>query len=108
VEFDDDVERATDAMAEAAAGLMREAEYKPYILAPLEIFGVDAFEAGQLVIKARIKTVPLKQWLVGRELRKRIARVFNQRGIRMPTPRMVVDLRRPPAASQKSEGESRK
>ena len=108
VEFDDDVERATDAMAEAAAGLMREAEYKPYILAPLEIFGVDAFEAGQLVIKARIKTVPLKQWLVGRELRKRIARVFNQRGIRMPTPRMVVDLRRPPAASQKSEVESRK
>ena len=101
VEFDDDVERATDAMAEAAAGLMREAEYKPYILAPLEIFGVDAFEAGQLVIKARIKTVPLKQWMVGRELRKRIARVFNQRGIRMPTPRMVVDLRRPPAASQK-------
>ena len=108
VEFDDDVERATDAMQEAAAGLMREAEYKPYILAPLEIFGVDAFEAGQLVIKARIKTVPLKQWLVGRELRKRIARVFNQRGIRMPTPRMVVDLRRPPAASQKSEVESRK
>jgi small conductance mechanosensitive channel len=108
VEFDDDVERATDAMEEAAAGLMREAEYKPYILAPLEIFGVDAFEAGQLVIKARIKTVPLKQWLVGRELRKRIARVFNQRGIRMPTPRMVVDLRRPPAASQKSEVESRK
>jgi len=108
VAFDDDVERATDAMAEAAAGLMREAEYKPYILAPLEIFGVDAFEAGQLVIKARIKTVPLKQWMVGRELRKRIARVFNQRGIRMPTPRMVVDLRRPPAASQKSEVESRK
>jgi moderate conductance mechanosensitive channel len=108
VEFDDDVERATDAMAEAAAGLMREADYKPYILAPLEIFGVDAFEAGQLVIKARIKTVPLKQWLVGRELRKRIARVFNQRGIRMPTPRMVVDLRRPPAASQKSAVESRK
>ena len=26
------------------------------------------------MIKARIKTVPLKQWLVGRELRKRIAR----------------------------------
>ena len=108
VEFDDDVERATDAMEEAAAGLMHEPEFKPYILAPIEIFGVDAFEAGQLMIKARIKTVPLKQWMVGRELRKRIARVFNERGIRMPTPRMVVDLRRPPAASQKSEVENRK
>jgi len=108
VEFDEDVGRATDAMDEAAAGLMHEPEFKPYILAPLEIFGVDAFEPGQLVIKARIKTVPLKQWLVGRELRRRIARVFTERGIRMPTQRMVVDLRRPPAASQKSEVESRK
>ena len=97
VAYDDDVDRATDAMAEAAAGLMNDPEFKPYILAPLEIFGVDAFEPGQLVIKARIKTVPLKQWLVGRELRKRIARVFSERGIRMPTPRMVVDLRRPAA-----------
>jgi len=108
VAYDDDVERATDAMAEAAAGLMNEPDFKRYILAPLEIFGVDAFEAGQLVIKARIKTVPLKQWVVGRELRRRIARVFSERGVRMPTPRMVVDLRRPPAASQKSEVESRK
>ena len=60
---------------------MNDPEFKPYILAPLEIFGVDAFEPGQLVIKARIKTVPLKQWVVGRELRKRIARVFSERGI---------------------------
>ena len=68
-------------MADAAAGLMNDPEFKPHILAPLEVFGVDAFEPGQLVIKARIKTVPLKQWLVGRELRKRIARVFRERGI---------------------------
>jgi small conductance mechanosensitive channel len=100
VAYDDDVERATDAMAQAAAGLTNEPEFKPYILAPLEIFGVDAFEPGQLVIKARIKTVPLKQWLVGRELRKRIARVFSERGIHMPTPHMVVDLRRPRLKAQ--------
>ena len=105
VAFDDDVERATDAMAEAAAGLMNEPDFKPYILAPLEIFGVDAFEAGQLVIKARIKTVPLKQWVVGRELRRRIARVFSERGIHMPTPRMVVDLRRS-TSSHKAQGTS--
>ena len=38
----------------------------------------------QLVVKGRIKTVPLKQWTVGRELRKRIAKTFRERGIRMP------------------------
>jgi hypothetical protein len=36
------------------------------------------------VLKGRIKTVPLKQWTVGREMRKRIAKIFRERGIRMP------------------------
>jgi moderate conductance mechanosensitive channel len=108
IAYDDDVDRAAQAMTEAAASLMNDPDFQPHILAPLEVFGVDAFEASQLVIKARIKTVPLKQWLVGRELRKRIARVFSERGIRMPTARMVVDLRRPAAASRKSELESGK
>jgi len=48
------------------------------------MYGIDAFEPTQLVLKARIKTVPQKQWLVGRELRKRIAKIFRERGIRMP------------------------
>jgi small-conductance mechanosensitive channel len=97
VAYDDDVDRAAEAMTDAAAGLLNDPEFKPHILAPLEVFGVDAFEPGQLVIKARIKTVPLKQWFVGRALRKRIARLFSERGIRMPATRMVVDLRRTPA-----------
>jgi small conductance mechanosensitive channel len=103
IAYDDDVDRAVEAMTDAAAGLMNEPDFKPHVLAPLEVFGVDAFEPGQLVIKARIKTVPLKQWLVGRELRKRIARVFSERGIRMPTARMVVDLRRPKPARREGD-----
>jgi moderate conductance mechanosensitive channel len=106
VGFDDDVERATDAMVDAAAELMRDREFTPYILAPLEVLGVDSFEGGHLVIKARIKTVPLKQWLVGRELRRRVARVFKDRGIHLPTPRMVVDLRRPRHQAQGSSPKS--
>jgi small conductance mechanosensitive channel len=105
--FDDDVEPAADAMADVAAGMMEDPEYKPFILAPLEILGVDSFEGGHQMIKARIKTVPLKQWFVGRELRKRIARAFNERAIHLPTPRMVVDLRRP-TARHKAQGSSHK
>ena len=107
VGFDDDVERATDAMVDAAATLMREPEFMPFILAPLEVLGIDSFEGGHLVIKARIKTVPLKQWVVGRELRRRIAREFKNRGIHLPTPRMVVDLQGG-AERLKAQGSSHK
>src|SRR5688572_28847595 len=98
VAYDADVDRAIEAMRDAAASLLEDPAFKPHILEPLDVFGVDAFEPGQLVVKARIKTVPLKQWVVGRELRKRIARIFTDRGIHMPSTRMVVDLRRPARA----------
>jgi small conductance mechanosensitive channel len=83
-------------MRDAGATLMDDPEYRPHILAPLEIYGVDAFEPGRLVVKARIKTVPLKQWTVGRELRRRIARVFRERGIEIPLPQTVLVERAAP------------
>ncbi|MBI4888267.1 MAG: mechanosensitive ion channel family protein [Acidobacteria bacterium] len=91
--YDADVDRAIDAIREAGAGLAAAREYTPYILEPLEMYGVDAFEPGQLVVKARIKTVPLKQWLVGRELRRRIVKVFAERGIDMAPRLRFVDGR---------------
>ena len=44
----------------------------------------------RLIIKARIKTLPLRQWDVGREFRRRIAATFAERGI-------VMQVRTPPA-----------
>ena len=90
--YNDDPERVMAAMRDAAATLMSDPAFRPHILEPLDVYGVDAFDQGQLVLKARIKTVPLKQWLVGRELRKRIAKVFAERGIAPPTGRMIVTL----------------
>ena len=90
--YDEDPERVMAAMRDAAASLEGDAEFKPHILAPLEVYGIDAFQDSQLVLKARIKTVPLKQWLIGREMRKRMAKVFAERGIAPPTGRMIVTV----------------
>jgi small conductance mechanosensitive channel len=92
--YDADIDRAAEAMRQAAARVMDDAEFRSHILAPLEVYGVDSFEHGQLVIKARIKTVPQKQWLVGRELRRRIVQVFTERGIQMAAPFMTLHMER--------------
>ena len=86
VAYDDDPDQVAAAMQEAGASLMADPEFQPHILAPLEIYGVDTFENDRMTVKGRIKTVPQKQWLVGRELRKRIARLFRERGIDVPSP----------------------
>jgi moderate conductance mechanosensitive channel len=86
VSYEDDPETVVAAMKEAGAALEADPEFQPHILAPLEVYGVDSFENDRMIVKGRIKTVPQKQWLVGRELRKRIARVFRERGIEVPIP----------------------
>ncbi len=92
VGYNDDPERVIAAMRDAAKTLEADRDFKPHILAPLEVYGIDAFQDAQIVVKARIKTVPLKQWLVGRELRRRMAKVFAERDIAPPTGRMIVTL----------------
>ena len=87
---DDDPDTVMAAMQEAGNSLLEEPAFKPHILQPLEVYGVDDFQSGQIMIKARIKTVPLKQWTVGRELRKRIAATFKARGIQLPVTHMSV------------------
>jgi small-conductance mechanosensitive channel len=87
-----DPDMAGALMTSAAATMLEDPEFKPHILEPLEVYGVDSWEPGALTLKARIKTVPLKQWYVGRELRKRLAKAFTEQGIPVPIPEMLVNL----------------
>ena len=86
ISYREDTDRITDILRDVGAGLQGDAAYGPFILAPLEIQGVDAFAEWWLVMKMRIKTMPQKQWEVGRELRKRIKNALDAHGIEMPLP----------------------
>jgi small-conductance mechanosensitive channel len=93
VGYDDDTDRIVDAVSAVAAELMRDPAFAPSILEPLEVLGVDAFKASEVTLRFRIKTLPLRQWDVGRELRRRIKKAFDAQGIVIPGPQMTVTLR---------------
>jgi small-conductance mechanosensitive channel len=86
VSYYDDSDRIAETVREVGASLQADPAFGPAILAPIEVLGVDAFTAWSVKMKARIKTVPLKQWEVGRELRRRIIKAFEQRGFAIPFP----------------------
>ena len=86
ISYYDDPDKVADAVRELGAGLQADPVFGPSILAPIEILGVDAFDDWSVKLKARIKTVPLKQWDVGRELRRRVIKAFEQRGFTIPFP----------------------
>jgi moderate conductance mechanosensitive channel len=94
VDYVDDTDRVTALIREAGADLQKDPSFAPFILEPVEVVGVDDFKESSVSVKLRIKTVPLKQWEVGRELRRRIKKVLNREGIRSPLPKLDVTFSR--------------
>ena len=68
-----------------AAELRTDPVHGPNILEPLEVLGMEAFTESSVMLRVRIKTVPIQQWNVGREFRRRIKLAFEARGIEFPS-----------------------
>jgi small conductance mechanosensitive channel len=97
--YDQDVDRVVAILREAGDELARDPAYRDLVLAPLEVLGVDAFLDAKVTIKIRIKTLPLKQWDVGRELRRRIVMAFERHHIVLqtaPVPFYLIENRTAP------------
>jgi small conductance mechanosensitive channel len=86
VAYKEDTDRVVDVMTVVAEDLRKDARFGPMILEPIEVFGVDDFKESEVTIKARLKTVPIQQWAVGREYRRRLKKAFDARGIEIPFP----------------------
>ena len=93
ISYQEDPDRVTAVLRQIGAALQADSRFGPFILEPIEVLGVDAFAMWSLQLKVRIKTVPLKQWEVGRELRKRIKKTFDEQGIEMTFPERVMSVR---------------
>ncbi|WNM63398.1 mechanosensitive ion channel family protein [Candidatus Nitrospira neomarina] len=90
VAYKEDTDRVSSVMKEVGRDLQADPEIGPNILEPIEILGVDDFGESEVVIKARLKTLPIKQWMVGREYRRRLKKAFDQNGIEIPFPHRTL------------------
>ncbi len=90
VAYKEDTDRVVEVLQEIAKGMMQEEPYKQDILEPLEVLGVDKFADSAVIIKVRIKTMPIRQWVVGREMNRRIKKEFDRLGIEIPFPHMSL------------------
>ena len=90
ISYREDVDQVTDLLTEIGMEMESEEPYKSAILESLKILGVERFGESQLIIRMMVKTAPLKQWDVGRELRKRIKKRFDEKGIQIPFPHRVL------------------
>ena len=62
------------------------------IWSPLELQGVESFESGSAILRARFKTAPIKQWEVSRAFNLALKRQLDEAGLDLATPRLSVQV----------------
>jgi len=89
VAYKENTDKVTEVIREVLDGLKKDEFYGSSIL-ETEIFGVDGLGDSAVTIKGRIKTIPLKQWAVGREFLRRVKLEFDARDIEIPYPHQTL------------------
>jgi small conductance mechanosensitive channel len=76
-----DVDKAVALMKEVGKEVAQDPKYQPQILIPLDVWGVDQVGPDGVVLKGAVRTRPLQQWSVGREINRRLMLRFAENHI---------------------------
>jgi moderate conductance mechanosensitive channel len=90
VAYREDVDHVIRVIREVDEEIRADPEFRDDILEPIEILGLDQFGDSAVVIKARNKTKPIRQWAVGREFNRLLKKRFDREGIEIPFPHITM------------------
>jgi len=105
VGYAEDLARVKRVLAEVAHDLWDDEDFTAAIIEEPEVTGVETFTADAVSIRVLIKTRPLEQWAVAREMRQRIKARFDHEGIEIPFPQRVVWHREQAATREETAGD---
>lgn len=107
VAYKEKVDQVMTVIKDLGAEMRNDDYFKKLILADLEMLGVESFGESQVTIKFRIKTLPIKQWEVAREFRRRLKNRFDELGIEIPFPHRTLSWSGPKNADMKKASAQR-
>ena len=90
VAYKEDTDRVGEIMKTVAEEMSADSKYSSDILEPLEVMGVENFGDSAVVVRARLKTKPRQQWMIGREYRRRLKKAFDYHRIEIPFPHVSL------------------
>ena len=82
--YREDVARVRRVLSEVADDLWHDEDFEGVIIEQPEIWGIEAVTADAITMRVTLKTAPLEQWRVAREMRARIKARFDAEGISAP------------------------
>ncbi len=103
VAFSEDLTRIREMLRDVAHDLWEDADFRGDILEEPEVWGVERWDPDAVVVRVVLKTAPLKQWAVAREMRERIKDRFDAEGVEIPFAQRVVWHRNAPATAAEQQ-----
>jgi small-conductance mechanosensitive channel len=88
--YREDVNRVRRLLADVAEDLWRDEDFEGVVIEQPEVWGIEAVTADAITMRVTLKTAPLEQWRVAREMRARIKSRFDAEGISAPYAHTVV------------------
>ncbi|MCU0876754.1 MAG: mechanosensitive ion channel [Pirellulaceae bacterium] len=93
VAYKEDADRVMGVAMEICHEIKQDATFGLMIIDEPQMYGVDALGDSGVVIKFALKTRPLRQWEIKREMLRRIKRRFDELGIEIPFPHRTLYVR---------------
>jgi small conductance mechanosensitive channel len=90
VAYGEDLHRVRGILEDVAHGMWEDEDYKKVIIEEPSVWGIQSLDPDGITVRVVLKTAPLEQWGVAREMRERIKARFDYEGIEIPFPQRVV------------------
>ena len=90
VAYKENIDRVMEVLKELGRELRQDPVFSKLILEDLQMLGVEELGESQVTLKCFFKTVPIKQWDVAREFRRRVKNRFDELGIEIPFPHRTL------------------
>ncbi|MFI8348186.1 mechanosensitive ion channel family protein [Streptomyces sp. NPDC085596] len=93
VAYDANLDTVYQVLEDAGRTLRQNPAFAGVLLEDPSVWGVQSLDADGVVVRLAVKTVPLQQWAVTRELRRRVKDALDAAGIDIPFPQRTIWLR---------------
>jgi moderate conductance mechanosensitive channel len=90
VAYHEDLVKVRAVLDDIAHDLWEDEDFKGVIIEQPSVWGVQELGIDGVVVRVALKTAPLEQWAVAREMRARIKARFDHEGIEIPYPQRMV------------------
>ena len=90
VAWDSDLPRVREVVKAAADTVWRDDDWSAKIVEEPEVWGIEDMGSAGVLIRLAVKTAPLEQWAVARELRQRVKDALDAAGILVGVPLSAI------------------